>query len=433
LNEPIVQLDTKVIVREESDCYLFYNSGNRGLISLSKITYNKCFIQNRWDNSDIKFKKWLFENSFLVKKPNKLVSDQPPLENEAFQDCSSFFDLKSEYSPLNVLWALSPKCNLNCTYCFPDAKAHIHSLGNPSTERLLKISNKLIEGKVLKVTLTGGECLLLNNLWVVVKQLKNAGITIAILSNGTTMSNKMLRKIKDTEVFMGISLDGSHEEVNRLTRGSFAFEKTMKSIAKLIDNKVPTTVMVTVTRNNFSDLYRIIELVSTLGVSSVTLQDLRPFGTRETYDKLRLSPNQEKDLEKTLERIAKSFPNVFLNTSELMIFHKTKTNGLIMQCPAGDNFAYIDFYGDFFPCTSLPSFKLGNLLGDCSIPELWQNSKAIQLLRSIKNMPIDKISACNSCINKSSCDGGCRGDALFYNNDLFGMASRCPKELDILR
>jgi radical SAM protein with 4Fe4S-binding SPASM domain len=433
LNEPTVQLDTKIIVREESDCFLFYNSGNRGLISLPKVTYIKCFIQNRWDSTDSKLKEWLFENGFLEKKPDKLGNNQPPLESDASQDCTSFFDLKSEYSPLNVLWALSPKCNLNCTYCFPDAKTHIHSLGNPSTEKLLKISNKLIKGKVLKVTLTGGECLLLNNLWVVVKQLKNAGITIAILSNGIKMSNEILKKIKENEVFIGISLDGSHEEINRLTRGRLAFEKTIKTIKKLIENKVPTTVMVTVTKNNFSDLYEIIKLVSTMGVSSVTLQDLRPFGTKETYDKLRLSPDQEKDLKNTLEGIAKSFPNVFLNTSELMIFHKTNTNGLIMQCPAGDNFAYIDFYGDFFPCTSLPSFKMGNLLEDYSIPDLWQNSKAIQLLRSIKNMPMDKISACNSCINKSSCDGGCRGDALFYNNDLFGMASRCLKEMDVFR
>ena len=425
----MTQLDPKIIVREESDCYLFYNGGNRGLISLSKETYDKCIIRDRWDNHDNKLQQWLFENDFLAKKPDKKNRKAPQLEDDSFQVSTTFFDLKSEYSPLNVLWALSPKCNLSCIYCFPDAKAHSRTLGNPTTERLLKIANKLIQAKVLKVTLTGGECLLLKNLWVVVKQLKNAGITVAILSNGTSVSTKILKEIKDNELFMGVSLDGSNEEINSLTRGSFVFEKTVKAIAKLVENKVPTTVMVTVTKHNFSDLDRIVGFVSTLGVSSVTLQDLRPFGTKETYDQLRLSPNQEKDLENTIDRITKSFPNIFFNTSELMIFHKSKTNGFIMQCPAGDNFAYVDFYGDFFPCTSLQSFKLGNLLGNCSIPELWQNSKAIKLLRTIKNTSIDKIHACNSCTNKSFCDGGCRGDALFYNNDLFGTPSRCPKEL----
>jgi radical SAM protein with 4Fe4S-binding SPASM domain len=429
----MIKLDSRIIVREESDCYLLYNGVNRGLISVSKEAYNRCITENKWSNHDIVLKKWLFENDFLVKKPDKEKRNMQKPEIEPFLASTSFFDLKSEYSPLNVLWALSPKCNLNCTYCFPDAQAHSSLLGNPTTERLLKIANKLIQAKVLKATLTGGECLLLKNLSTVVKQLKEAGITVALLSNGTSISAKMLKEIKNNEVFMGISLDGSNEEINSLTRGRFVFEKTVKTINKLLENGVPTTIMVTVTKNNFSDLYRIVEFVSSLGISSVTLQDLRPFGTKETYDELRLTSNQEKDLEDTIDSIAKSFPNIFLNTSELMIFHKSKTNDLIMQCPAGDNFAYIDFYGDFYPCTSLQTFKLGNLLDDSSITELWQNSKSIKLLRTLKNTSLNRIKACNSCENNPFCDGGCRGDALFYNNDLFGAPSRCPKELGNIR
>jgi radical SAM protein with 4Fe4S-binding SPASM domain len=423
----MIQLDPKIIVREESNCYLFYSDANRGLISLTKETYDKCIIQNKWNNNDTKLREWLYENDFLTKKPKNRKQTQ--LQNEPFQGTETFFDLKSEYSPLNVLWALSPKCNLNCTYCFPDAKVHSVFLETPSTERLLKIANKLIQAKVLKVTLTGGECLLLENLWDIVKQLKNAGITVAVLSNGISISSNVLRKIRDNELFIGVSLDGSNEEINSLTRGRLAFEKTVKSIKKLLKNKVPTTVMVTVTKNNFSDLEKLVRFVSTLGVSSITLQDLRPFGTKQNYDKQRLSALQEKQLKNKINKIAKAYPKIFLNTSELMIFHKSSVTGFLMQCPAGDNFAYIDFYGDFYPCTSLQSFKLGNLLDDCSVTELWQNSKNIKLLRAIKNTPIDKVEACSSCVNKSFCDGGCRGDALFYNNDLFGTPSRCPKSL----
>jgi radical SAM protein with 4Fe4S-binding SPASM domain len=425
----MTHLDHKIIVREESDCYLLYNGENRGLVSLSKEMYNKCILQNHWDKRDTKMKDWLFENDFLAKKPNKKNNNQPQLKEDPFQVSTTFFDLKSEYSPLNVLWALSPKCNLDCIYCFPDAKTHRRTLRSPPTEKLLKIAEKLIQAKVLKVTLTGGECLLLKNLWDVVKQLKNAGITVAILSNGTSISAKLLEKIKDNELFMGVSLDGSNEEINSLTRGSNAFEKTVKTIAKLTEKKIPTTVMVTVTKNNFSDLERIVKFVSTVGVSSVTLQDLRPFGTKETYDNLRLTANQEKDLENTLNRITKAFPKIFFNTSELMIFHKSNTNGYIMQCPAGDNFAYVDFYGDLYPCTSLQTFKLGNLSEEQSVSELWQNSESIKQLRMIKKIPIDRIHACNSCTNQSFCDGGCRGDALFYSDDLFGAPSRCPKQL----
>lgn len=33
------------------------------------------------------------------------------------------------------------------------------------------------------------------------------------------------------------------------------------------------------------------------------------------------------------------------------------------------------------------------------------------------------------CLWIEYCDGGCRGDALFYNNNLYGLASRCPKNM----
>jgi radical SAM protein with 4Fe4S-binding SPASM domain len=425
----MTELDPKIIIREESNYYLLYNGKNLGLISLSKETFDKCIIHDKWGNKDSKLQTWLYENDFLTKKPNKKNRDTPQLEDDSSKSELTFYDIKSEYSPLNLLWALSPKCNLSCIYCFPDAKTHSHSLCDPTTHQLLKIANKIIDAKVLKVTITGGECLLLENIWDVIKELKNAGITVAILTNGTSISEETLNKIRENELFIGISLDGPNEKSNSITRGPFVFEKTIKTITKLIKNNIPTTAMVTVTKHNFSELTQIAKLLSDLGVPSITLQDLRPFGTKETYDQLRLTAIQEKELENTLDKLTKSFPNIFFNSSELRIFHKSNANGLIMQCPAGDNFSYIDFYGDFFPCTSLKAFKMGNLLDDHSISELWQNSESTKLLRNIKKMSIDQIPACQSCVNKSFCDGGCRGDALFYNNDLLGTPSRCPKEL----
>ena len=292
-----------------------------------------------------------------------------------------------------------------------------------------KIADKIIEAKTLKITLTGGECLLLKDLWDIIKKLKDAGITVAILTNGISIPKEALQKIKKYELFVGISLDGPTEDINSLTRGLFAFEKTINTLTNLLENFIPTTVMVTVTRHNFSELEKLTELLSKMGVLAITLQDLRPFATKEEYDKLRLTAVQERNLKDILNRLITNFPKIFFSTSELMIFDKQNVNGKMMQCPAGDNFAYIDFYGDLFPCTSLPTFKLGNLLGNYNISELWQNSVSIKILRDIKKLPIENLPECKSCQNKCICDGGCRGDALFYNDNLFGSPSRCPKVL----
>jgi len=425
----MVILDPKIIVRAEKQYYLLYNGDNLGLISVSKEVFDRCVVRNKCENQDEKFQEWLKRNNFLTEKgikqaEEKISSDEEPQKTE-----QTFYEIKSEISPLNILWALSPKCNLTCVYCFPDAKAHRTIQNNLSMDKLVKIADKIVESKTLKVTLSGGECLLLKDLWSIVKRLKEAGITVAILSNGISMPNDILKKIKENKLFIGISLDGPDEKLNSLTRGPLAFKKTISTIKKLLKNSIPTTVMVTVTKHNFYELERTVQLLSGLGVSAITLQDLRPFANKKQYDKLRLTATQEKELKYTLNRIIKSFPKIFFNTSELMIFDRSNVNGNLMQCPAGDNFAYIDFYGDLFPCTSLPTFKLGNILEENTISELWQNSEAIKLLRKIKESSLDNVPECKTCKNKKHCDGGCRGDALFYTNHLLKLPSRCPKRL----
>jgi radical SAM protein with 4Fe4S-binding SPASM domain len=189
---------------------------------------------------------------------------------------------------------------------------------------------------------------------------------------------------------------------------------------------------VTLTRHNFPFIEELLGILEAKGVEYIRLQDLRPFGTKDVYDNMRLTIEQERQLYETVCTAKQKYPSININTSELFVFSKENVNGKIMQCPAGDNFGYIDFYGDIYPCTSLPSFRMGNLLGNASLSKLWQSSDAIVDLRRIKDMPLERIDECGKCTNRSYCDGGCRGDALFYCNDLFGLPSRCPKRLGIV-
>ena len=103
----MVKLDPKIIVREESQCYLLYNGQNLGLISVSKEAYDRCIIQNRCGNEDNKFRNWLFKNNFLTEKPISHTKEHKnQLGDDVPQTASTFYDIKSERSPLNILWAL---------------------------------------------------------------------------------------------------------------------------------------------------------------------------------------------------------------------------------------------------------------------------------------------------------------------------------------
>jgi radical SAM protein with 4Fe4S-binding SPASM domain len=147
---------------------------------------------------------------------------------------------------------------------------------------------------------------------------------------------------------------------------------------------------------------------------------------------MRLTSVQEKGLKEKFDYLREQYPHILINPTELFIFNKQDANGKIMQCPAGENFAYIDFFADLYPCTHLPSYRMGNLLEQRSLCELWQDSDAAFQLRSLKNKALTEVSGCSGCSNREKCEGGCRGDALFYEGNPLGRPSRCPNQLGIL-
>jgi AdoMet-dependent heme synthase len=429
-----MRLKPTIIVRDEGDCKLLYNGENGGLISIDKTAYRDLVVLDKTDDQyHSALRSWLDESEFLADSPTGTARGRHSrLTPRQAQSLNGFYDLRSTVAPLNVLWAITPRCNLHCPYCFADVQSQVAAFQEASGTALLAVADMLRECGVFKVTLTGGECLLSEHVWSVAGKLKGAGMTVAILSNGTSLPDDAADRLAALGVQVGISLDGPDEAVNRITRGAGSFDRTMASIRKLTAHQVPTSVMVTLTRHNFDRLEEHVALLSDLGIEIVALQDLRPFGSRRHYDATRLAVEQERNLERQLAFLYSRYPHIAFNTTELLMFSQPRANGRVMQCPAGDHFGYIDVHGDFYPCTSLPTFRMGNLFGGASVVDLWQHSEAILALRRLKSLPLDSIPECVRCSNRSRCDGGCRGDALFYSDSILGLPSRCPRRMGLI-
>lgn len=434
-NQNIVRLSQKLIIREENSDVLLFNKKNGAVISLHrKLFYD--IHQNGISPSSKSSTELIniLQKNLMLEYPtsiNVLMSDS----GDHLSKYPSLFQLHSENNPFIVLWAITSRCNFRCVYCFPDVQSLQNTVAPLTLSEMHNIKQQIIDAKVFQLTFTGGEALLNKNIWEVVPDLYQAGIRLILLSNGTSFGVDTISKIKKFDIVVGISLDGPNEEINAITRGAGWFEKTIHGINKLTFEKVPVAVLVTLTRFNFPVLEQCITFISNLGIKAITIQDLRPFGNKHNYNSMRLTIEQEKSLRPLINKIKIEHPDIDFNLTELFIFpakNITKTkNNKIMQCPAGSCIAYIDFYGDLYPCTSLPTFKLGNILKNNNITNLWQHSAAIKELRSIKNQTMDCLTGCNACSSQKYCFGGCRGDALFYNNDVYGFASRCPKFMEI--
>ncbi len=112
-----------------------------------------------------------------------------------------------------VDWVLLGKCNLRCLHCHGPDK-HIRSLPEPS---LRLIATRLAVMKPTWVVLTGGEPLLVPEFGVVVRQLAESGIKVA-LSTNTTLFLKFEKLIRDYVSSLNIPLDGSTAAIHAASR-----------------------------------------------------------------------------------------------------------------------------------------------------------------------------------------------------------------------
>jgi len=423
------KLRDRVIVRREEDHWLLYNGDNGALVKVPNDNFARYLSSEDGDVSERELHCWLLNEGFLPSSHNsngfRIHEPAEPIKVDGF------FDLRSRQSPLNVLWAITPACNLRCIYCFPDATSHAKQFKRPPLEALARIADQIIDAKVFRITLSGGECLLYPQVWELVDKFRAAGLTVVLLSNGGPVTDRVGVRAKVAGVTVGISIDAPEESINMLTRGPGAYLRAINAIKRLIHCDVPVVGVTTVTKHYFQRLETLTSQLEGLGVRAITFQDLKPFGTRAIYDSTRLTADFESALRSTLEGLCSKHPKLVIGTSELLFCLAGKNSGQIMQCPAGDNFAYIDFYGNVFPCTALPTFVLGNLLQGDQLIDLWRNSKAINALRALKQAPFSRLTECRGCPRQSTCDGGCRGDALFYRGDLFGRPSRCQRDYDV--
>lgn len=435
-----MNLNPKIMLRIESEFGLLYdgNNGNTVTIPLgdaialqdNDIEY---FIKN---NRQIVLKKLSNEGFISVSGEEKnAIGDSSSVSTLKTDDIKkvNVLLLRSQNSPYKVLWAVTPKCNMKCLYCWPDVASIREEYSGLEMDSLKKIAYQLVEAKVCKVIISGGEALLCKHIWEIIKILRDGGCTVMMISNGTTINDEVLEKVKNNNVALGISFDSSRDEINSITRRVKIADRISNVISTILKKGIQMAALITVTKYNFDYIKEHVDHLNSLGVKVIVLQDLKPFGTRENYNDARLTVDQEKQIPVLMKYLVGKYPNIRFDPTELTYFcnRKSNENGTIMSCDAGENGGYIDFYGNFMPCSFLSNLTYGNVLEE-NLIDLWRDSKNADKVRELRKIRVDSLSCCNGCPGIKSCDGGCRADAFLESGDFLGASSRCPRNMGIL-
>lgn len=168
-----------------------------------------------------------------------------------------------EKEELQLFFVPTYGCNFTCSYCYqvnyPSEKSKFTSL---VTEAFFQFVAKQFANRKKYITLFGGEPLLSSfahrsAIEYFVQQAKQAGIDIAIVTNGYHLDDYLYMFDKSFVREIQVTLDGTrqvHDQRRMLRNGEPTFDKISSNIDACLQKKIPVNLRMVVDRQNIDDL-----------------------------------------------------------------------------------------------------------------------------------------------------------------------------------
>lgn len=296
-----------------------------------------------------------------------------------------------QFKPEYACIVLTTKCNGRCRMC------KISSISPPkelSFQEMKKIVGDLATFGIKHIVLLGGEPLLYKNLWRLAKYIKKKNLTCGLITNGTLITEKNIRKLKENFVHTEISLDGSKKEINDQVRFSGSFEGATRAIGLFKKYKIPFSIRYTIQKDNARDIIGIIKLTEKQQLALLlSFVEISGYGNAPAQKLQSIDINLFK---KALNFIEKTKPEFLVNNWEALRFIYQRLKGSTKKIICYSPFTWVPIFADggVYPCSVIEE-NLGNILED-PIEKIYFSQKATEIKESIlaRNNQI-----CNHCLH----------------------------------
>jgi len=402
----INNIDTKSVgyfrfKKFDQDNYLLTNEVGQ-YIFLNENDFLK-FLTGKLSSKD-KIYQELKDNLFIKEEPNYTVSLL-----DKFKEKYDFLN----FGPSLHIIVVTLRCNHQCIYCHASAGKS----NDKSLDMDLATAKKVVDlifkttNDAIAIEFQGGEPLLN---WPVVKfivqfareknKIEKKDLQIRLVSNFSLLDDKKMQFLMDNEVNFCTSLDGDEQthNFNRIYTGGNSFNETVRWIKKIKQayqekykgnkkNYYNVGALITVTRKTLANFKQVIDTYLNLGIRSIYLRYLNPYGFALAAKKeIWYTPEEYIDFyKKALDYILqKNYQGqFFLESTAATYLRKILLNeephNLDMRSPCGaaiGQLAY-NYNGDIYTCDEGrmisrmgdEMFKLGNIKGN-SFEQLINNN-----------------------------------------------------------
>jgi radical SAM protein with 4Fe4S-binding SPASM domain len=320
-----------------------------------------------------------------------------------------------KYIPLVLSWNVTLKCNLKCSHCYINAKEK--SLPDElSTDAAKMLIHQITEVSRPLLILSGGEPLLREDIFEIIRYGADRGLRMGMGSNGMLIDDEVTRRLEDARMgTVAISLDSSIPERHDEFRGvKGCWEHAINAIKSLKNSRIQVQVNCTVTPQNYDEVDDIMSLAEDLGVENFHLFFLVPTGRGTDIEDI--TPRMYEDMiTSTLAKTTKYKLNIKPSCAP-QFMRVAKQKGVDMSrwvrgCMAGLYYCRIYPSGEVTPCPYMP-LNLGNVR-ERSFRDIWFNSEVFKALRDFDRLK----GKCGVCEYRDVC-GGCRARAYGVSTDL---------------
>ena len=334
-----------------------------------------------------------------------------------------------------------------------------------STDEAFRLIDEIAEFARPIFVLSGGEPLFRPDIYDIARHAADAGLIVALATNGTLIDADVARKIRECGVRRAsISFDGADAPTHDIFRGKGAFDRALEGARYLAEAGVPFQINTTVAKHNAHQMPQTLELAHDIGAQALHLFLLVPVGCGvEIADDQQISADEYEDtlnwmydaeMGQDIELKATCAPHYFRIVRQRQA--QERRLGIVRQrpdsmdrqdsagtpgqgrnggngghpggrhpmnaatkgCLAGTGVCFVSHRGEVFPCGYLP-VEAGNIRRQ-PFHEIWEQSALFTELRD----PGLLGGKCGLCEFKNVC-GGCRARAYGMTHEYLGEEPFC--------
>ncbi|MCX7974973.1 MAG: radical SAM protein [Candidatus Aminicenantes bacterium] len=319
-----------------------------------------------------------------------------------------------------LLWILDTRCNLNCPHCYVHSREWEKKL---TRERSLELIEEAKEMGIKEIDFSGGEVLLIPETMDYLQKAKESGLSVSLNSNGLLLNEKNLRRLKELDVFLYLSIDGAKKETYEKIRGLGHFDLLLTNLSLLQKFEIPFAFLFTLSSINYFEAPEMVSLGKEWGAKFLCLIPLIPAGEARK-SRIWIDSSLIVDTVKEVSEAADkfNFPVHVADCPFLKLF--SFSNNLIIEpCPS---FEIIDLSpsGDILICDVV----------DFPFSEV-RTKSLLEAIKEMENHPLynllkERKKACEKCSVSDFCQAGCYARAYLCLGDFAQPDPFCPQVLN---